>query len=72
MATYELMGVVRKEIWVKVEADNLEEAIDAALIQNDIDYIEEYAPIERDGEILEDEYGDLVLADIAPCDYHKY
>ena len=72
MAIYELLGLRIETVPMEVEANNLEEAIDKCYAEYDICEIDDYSSIGIDGKLLQDKHGDLVLADIAPCDYHKY
>ena len=70
MSTYEMYGI--KTILMKVEADNLEEAINKCHNEYDIDCVDETTSILIDNTLLEDENGDIILSEINPCDYRRY
>ena len=70
MSTYEMYGI--KTILMKVEANNLEEAINKCHNEYDIDCVDETTSILIDNKLLEDENGDIILSEINPCDYRRY
>lgn len=70
MSTYEMYGI--KAVLMKVEADNLEEAINKCHNEYDIDCVDETTSILIDNKLLEDENGDIILSEINPCDYRRY
>ena len=70
MSTYEMYGI--KAVLMKVEADNLEEAINKCHNEYDIDCVDETTSILIDKKLLEDGNGDIILSEINPCDYHRY
>lgn len=70
MSTYEMYGI--KAVLMKVEADNLEEAINKCHNEYDIDCVDETTSILIDNKLLEDENGDIILSEINPCDYCRY
>ena len=70
MSTYEMYSI--KTILMKVEADNLEEAINKCHNEYDIDCVDETTSILIDNKLLEDENGDIILSEINPCDYRRY
>lgn len=70
MSIYEMYGI--KAVLMKVEADNLEEAINKCHNEYDIDCVDETTSILIDKKLLEDGNGDIILSEINPCDYRRY
>lgn len=70
MPKYEMYGV--KAVLMQVEADNLSQAIDKCQDEYDIDYVDPTTSILINDKLLEDENGDIILADINISEYHKY